>query len=241
MKYLFGILIILGVASAHAAEKNFSSGPQQKVLVELYTSEGCNSCPPAEEYLNGLDRNKALWSDFVPVAFHVDYWDELGWPDRYAQADFGKRQSRYAALKKQRTVYTPAFVLNGEMWRPATGLIKRDIPASGKTSGELQLNLKDKQVSARYQDKNQPLNDLVLNIAILGMDITSHIEAGENKGRTAQHDFVVIGFKALPANNGEWQTTLPDLHYQGANRTALAAWISRADDPTPLQTVGGEL
>jgi hypothetical protein len=172
----------------------------------------------------------------VPVAFHVDYWDELGWIDRYAQAEFGHRQSRYAQLHNQRTVFTPAFVVNGEGWRP--GVISRSIPDNDNTAGELKVALNGDKVAANYQ--HDGAKDLVLNIAVLGMDITSKIAAGENAGRTAQHDFVVVGYKSVPGN-GVWETSLPTLHYNGAKRLALAAWISRGNDPTPLQVVGGEM
>src|SRR5712692_2905929 len=75
----------------------FESGATQTTLLELFTSEGCSSCPAAEKWLSQFKTNSDLWKRIVPVAFHVDYWDNLGWPDRFAKAEFTDRQRRYAA------------------------------------------------------------------------------------------------------------------------------------------------
>src|ERR1043166_1377606 len=83
------------VVSAVAGELSFQSSEQRTPLIELYTSEGCSSCPPAEAWLSKLKTEAGLWKDFVPVAFHVDYWDHLGWRDRFASAVFTERQRAY--------------------------------------------------------------------------------------------------------------------------------------------------
>ncbi len=94
--FLLGISLSLGMVSLSVArETRFESGPAQTALVELYTSEGCSSCPPADHYLSGLARDPGLWKQFVPVAFHVDYWDQLGWTDRLASAQYSDRQRSY--------------------------------------------------------------------------------------------------------------------------------------------------
>ena len=94
----------------------FESGAAQTTLLELFTSEGCSSCPVAEKWLSQFKTNSDLWKKIVPVAFHVDYWDNLGWPDRFAKAEFTLRQRRYAASWPTGAVYTPAFVVNGKEW-----------------------------------------------------------------------------------------------------------------------------
>src|SRR5438128_265914 len=98
----------------------FESGPKKVQLLELFTSEGCSSCPPAEAWLARLVNHSRLWHEFVPVAFHVDYWNRLGWKDPFASAEWTKRQQTYAASWKAESVYTPAFVLNGREWRDAS-------------------------------------------------------------------------------------------------------------------------
>jgi hypothetical protein len=236
---LLYMLFILTSFSVYAEEIMFSSGQQQTFLIELYTSEGCNSCPPAEEYLNGLKQHQDLWRVYIPVAFHVDYWDYLGWRDPYADPAYAKRQSWYAQQRNLRTVYTPAFVVNGKAWR--LGWFNRQLPKNGKPGGELKITIEDKQLTANYMPVTSIAEKLTLNIAILGMDLISHIEAGENKGRSARHEFVVVGYKTINSNNGHWATSLPTLHYEAARQYAIAVWVNRLNDPTPLQTVGGEL
>ena len=75
----------------------FESGETQNSLIELFTSEGCSSCPPAEKWMSALKSRDDLWKKTVPVVFHVDYWDHLGWRDRFAKPEFTSRQQRYAA------------------------------------------------------------------------------------------------------------------------------------------------
>ena len=104
-----------------AAEARFGSGPQQTALIELYTSEGCSSCPPAESWMSRLKDSPGLWKQFVPIAFHVDYWDRLGWRDRFSSTRWTERQRRYASLWESESVYTPAVVVNGREQRGLPG------------------------------------------------------------------------------------------------------------------------
>src|SRR5256885_13150230 len=86
------LLAMVGAISAQAGEIVFESKPVRNHLIELYTSEGCSSCLPAEEWMNGLKNQPRLWQDIVPVAFHVDYWDHLGWRDPFASKIWTERQ-----------------------------------------------------------------------------------------------------------------------------------------------------
>src|SRR5437763_12029180 len=95
----------------------FESSETQTSLIELFTSEGCSSCPPAEKWLSAFKSNPDLWKKTVPVAFHVDYWNHLGWRDRFSKPEFTSRQRRYAAAWGGDSVYTPGFVVNGKEWR----------------------------------------------------------------------------------------------------------------------------
>ena len=222
-----------------AATLHFESGPQQKTLVELFTSEGCSSCPPAEEYLNKFKQSNDLWKKIIPVAFHVNYWDYLGWQDRYAHQAFGQRQSQYARLKRVSTVYTPAFIVNGEGWRP--GLFSRDIHGASHEPGKLVVDIQGDQLKADFHSAKSVKKSLTLNVAILGMGLSDFIERGENQGRTARHEFVVVGFDSLGSDNANWKMTLPKKHYQNIKEQAIAIWVSTNDNPTPIQAVGGNL
>src|SRR6266436_651609 len=88
------------VTTTYAQELRFQSNAKQTALIELYTSEGCSSCPPAEAWLSQLKADPRLWKDFVPLAFHVDYWDYLGWRDPFASKEWTARQYRYSAAWK---------------------------------------------------------------------------------------------------------------------------------------------
>src|SRR3977135_776940 len=89
------LLAMAAATSALAGEIAFESKPARNHLIELYTSEGCSSCPPAEEWMSGLKNQPRLWQDIVPVAFHVDYWDHLGWKDSFASKIWNERQGGY--------------------------------------------------------------------------------------------------------------------------------------------------
>src|SRR5579862_2415659 len=99
------ILAVLAGIAANAAPLQFQSSERQVALVELYTSEGCSSCPPAESWLSGLKEKPGLWSEFVPVAFHVDYWNSLGWRDKWSSQQYSDRQRDYAGVWGSGTIY----------------------------------------------------------------------------------------------------------------------------------------
>src|SRR5262249_10561477 len=109
------IMIWLAARYVFASEpKTFESGEKQSSLIELFTSEGCSSCPPAEKWMSALKSSQDLWKRTVPIVFHVDYWDHLGWRDRFAKPEFTSRQQHYAATWGGDSVYTPSFVVNGK-------------------------------------------------------------------------------------------------------------------------------
>ena len=231
------VIYILSLSSLFAAPLLLESGIKRNTLIELYTSEGCSSCPPAEEYLNNQKNNKDLWKSLVPVAFHVNYWDYIGWKDHYATQEFGQRQSLYAKLKHVSTVYTPAFMVNGNNWRP--GFFSKSLPEDSSMVGNLIVSVNRGIVNANFKSLKKITDPLKLNVAILGMGLKSVIERGENEGRTAKHEFVVVGFNSTMSNNNQWTMKLPELHHSQANDFALAVWVSKINDPSPIQVVGG--
>ena len=99
-----------------SAKTEFESPVEAVALVELFTSEGCNSCPPADAWFSSLAESEHLWSRYVPVAFHVTYWDSLGWRDRFAQKTFDARHAT-TALRAGSPVYTPGVFVAGKEWR----------------------------------------------------------------------------------------------------------------------------
>lgn len=234
-----GIALGLLLAMAPAWGWQVSSGPQRTVMIELFTSQGCSSCPPAEEFLNRFSDNPRLWRSFVPLAFHVDYWDYLGWQDRYALPDNARRQRRYAALGHVRGVYTPGFMVNGRGWRP--GWLAREPGTDGGRAGELTLLLDGDRLEARYGGAGAADGALELHVALLGMGLATDIARGERAGGHSRHDFVVLAHQVLDGAGPAWSGSLPAAGGHHPRRLALAAWVSRPGDPTPLQAAGGFL
>ena len=141
MRALLICLPAMFVAAVNAQNTSltFQSSGKQTALIELYTSEGCSSCPPAETWLSRLKESPGLWKDFVPLAFHVDYWDYLGWGDPWASKSFSDRRRAYAKQWRSDSIYTPGFVLDGKEWRDWSG--RKDGPKSaGAKAGVLTVS-----------------------------------------------------------------------------------------------------
>jgi hypothetical protein len=221
----------------------FQSGETQTALIELFTSEGCSSCPRAEKWMSALKSNSDLWKKVVPIAFHVDYWNHLGWRDRFSKPQFTQRQRRYAAAWGGDSIYTPGFVLNGREWRGWFG--GSAWPDASKKVGALRVTLSDGvNPTAEFVPQNTQQPALMLNVALLGNDLQSDIARGENAGRKLRHDFVVLDLAkiemAAAANGWTGSATLP-LEFNGHKATALAAWVTAAETSTPIQATGGWL
>ncbi len=200
MKFAWSPLLALLACTVNADTLSMNSGERQVTLLELYTSQGCSSCPPAERWLNDYVDDDNLWGKIVPVAFHVDYWDYIGWKDGFATPGNGERQRDYARAGKARTVYTPGFFANGREWRGWTfGMGPR---ASNSRPGSLEATLDGQRLTARYADNKQPLE---LNIAILGFGIDTRVERGENRNSTLRQEFVSLAHVTHPSSNGQWR------------------------------------
>src|SRR6266566_4957420 len=181
------ILLLVATLSTQAADGVFESGPQKVHLLELFTSEGCSSCPPAEAWLSKLKTEPGLWKDFFPLAFHVDYWDRLGWGDPFASKEWTARQYQYSAYWKNESVYTPGFVVDGRESQD------RSIPTSSNDRpGVLKLLIANDKISAEYKSANIGMKDVDLHVAALGFDLKTKVTAGENNGRNLSQDFVVL-------------------------------------------------
>ena len=234
--FSLGMFIHTSFGDAH-----FQSGPARTSLLELFTSEGCSSCPPAEARLSRLKDDPGLWKRFVPVAYHVDYWDRLGWRDRFASPDFTARQHRYATLWQSESVYTPAFVLDGKELR---GGLTESLP-TGPAAGVLDAqseNGKNWAVSFRPAAKER--GEFEAHVALLGAGISLKIDAGENGGRNLQHDFVVLSQEnaaLAPAGNQLAASLTTPAPTEKAPRQAVAIWVTRRGELTPVQATGGWL
>jgi hypothetical protein len=244
------LVIALACAWARldAEPATFSSGPYRVALIELYTSEGCSSCPPADAWLGKLRDKPGLWTQFVPVQFHVDYWDGLGWKDPLATREFTAREHAYASAWGGQSVYTPCFVRNGVEWRPQWGTVGG--PAA--LTGILALESDDGgawrvSFTPGPAARSSPDGLYEVHIARLGGGIYSKVTAGENGGSTLEHEFVVLGVTSKVLSAGaaggalHADLDLPrPLAVRGARR-AIAAWITPHRELEPVQAAGGWL
>lgn len=235
----YSFMLSMAFAQSKQADKStliiFESGNQQVLLLEMYSSQGCSSCPPAEKWVNKLTSSKDLWKQFIPVVFHVDYWDYLGWKDPFSHPAFSNRQ---AELKRQgliRSVYTPGFTLNGREWRG--WFSGKSLPNFIQPAGNLVVELKKQQLTARYSEFDPKQR---LNIALLGFNLTTSVTAGENHRRLLEQEFVVLDYQKISPENGLWTGTLR-LDEFADNQLGVAAWVTQENSLKPIQAVGGKL
>jgi hypothetical protein len=206
------IAAVLAAASlaATAADCRVASGAGTAALVEVYTSEGCSSCPPADRWLSAF----AAHGDprVVPIAFHVQYWDSLGWKDRFGDPRYTGRQETEARLSGARFVYTPQVVVSGRDfpdWRGKPGFdaaidaihhrparatleIASHLAADGTISGSVTSTL----------GPGLPPTNLTLVVAVVQGGLASRVTAGENRGERLAHDFVTRDMAIVPVGAG---------------------------------------
>ena len=195
--------------SAHSAEK----APQ---VVELYTSEGCSSCPPADRWLSTLKGR----ADVLALNFHVTYWDRLGWPDRFADAAYTERQYLWAQRHRSAQVYTPQVIADGQDWRGWRGSPALPGPARNPAPVRLQMLRDGDVVKVEVSAAAAGTPTLSGYWAVLEDGHATRVRAGENRGETLQHDHVVRLLREVPA----WAAT-------AGLRSQLA--VTRGDPATP--------
>lgn len=225
-----------------AAERtcSASSGATRTALVELYTSEGCSSCPPADAALARLDRTLDPGARAVPIALHVDYWDGLGWKDPYAQAAFSARHSRLVAANHHETVYTPHFFVSGRELRAGSAAVRDAVrsingeaaPASVQASARPGTDGLTIDITARAA----PDAAAALYVAVTQDGLASDVTRGENRGTRLGHDHVArtwIG--PLPLTDGAIS-----VHHQlpaAGPHSALVAFVEDGRTGEILQAV----
>lgn len=244
MKFIIYIsTVLLSLISTITYAQTFTTNKSRVNLIELYTSEGCSSCPPADDWLNNLKHDPRLWAEFIPVAFHVDYWDFIGWKDPFAKQLFSNRQRQYHQQNNLSSVYTPAMLRNGNEWTSWRRQTVLKLPTA-KFAGKLTVNLNDKAINASYHPLSKQNLEFVLNVAIIGFNLKVDVKTGENEGRQLTHDFVVVGYKKTAmrlSNNGSYMVcdvTLPKLTTNPSTK-ALVTWVNDIDNLSPIQATGG--
>jgi hypothetical protein len=245
LKLIIATVFATFVAKCQTNLIQFQSAPERTALLELYTSEGCSSCPPAEAWLSGLKDSPRLWKDFAPVAFHVDYWNYLGWKDAWSDAEFSERQRSYAQLWHSENIYTPEFVLNGKEWHNwLTG--KNGPKSDGEKVGVLTVASGDTKV---WRVNFNPAKDsgarYEIHAALLAGGIVSDVKAGENSGRQLQHDFAVVELLQIGMRNSngvaKGRFIINATKSNVGTTRALVVWVTQVDELQPIQATGGWL
>ncbi len=199
--WVLGSLLAGAGAFAGAGDGAVAAASQPRpAIVELYTSEGCSSCPAAETYIGELAGRRNV----LPLSFHVDYWDNLGWPDRFALADAVSRQRHYAKVLGKSSVYTPQVVIDGS--RDFVGSDRQGIDralADARDEGvQIGLSAADGNVTIGLKQRNGVATSEVILVAYQHKAV-SKIVRGENAGRMLEEFNIVRSLRTLGRWNGD--------------------------------------
>lgn len=246
---------LLGTATAAAATTSVAapgagatcsarSGTQAATVVELYTSEGCSSCPPADRWASTLKGNPQT----VVLAFHVNYWDRLGWPDRFASPAYTERQRQIMQSSGSRYVYTPQVVANGADWRQWPALPKA---RSAAAAPQLELIRDGERVWAHVAGSagsagaaGAPAASTVGGAArwsgywaVVEDGHSNRIKAGENQGSVLHHDHVVRRYEPVAAWSSKTPQQLAWTPGPGSAARRIVFVLTDAQTQLPLQAV----
>jgi len=236
MKWLAVAAAVGGLVAgpAHGATCNATSGPLATALVELYTSEGCNSCPPADRWLSATFAGNAAGAAAIPLAFHVDYWDRLGWKDRFAAPAYTERQYDAMRANHSRFVYTPQVLVQGRdfpAWRDRGGAAALAAASAKAARAEITLEAEPQRGSIAVKatarvPSSADRKGAALYIVLADNGLASDVKAGENAGVRLAHDHVVRLYRAGPPPdaNGDirWEVALAVPAEMGSASTVVA-------------------
>ena len=179
--------------------QQFSSQAEQVSILELFTSQGCQKCLDADKLLSKLQESPALFKKVIPIAYHVDYWNDKGWIDPLSTKASTKRQYEYATIWRKPRIYTPLFVFNGlstRFW--SIDELDLDTPYKNKP-GILSIKLKNKKFMSVHFKSNDKKHikktNVIIHANIMVMDLATKVLSGENKGKTLHNDFVSVALK----------------------------------------------
>lgn len=244
---IFGVLTT-GVLSTYSyaattQQCHAVSGERRVPLLELYTSEGCDSCPPTDKWLSELPQRGFGTDRVVALSFHVDYWDYIGWRDPYAQARFSERQRSANARNGARQIYTPQLMLNGRDFRGGrnniAGLL--DEVSRGPAKAAIRLSAapgpSQLDVSGAWSATDADTARLGQGwLALYENRLATEVRAGENRGKRLEHDFVVRDL-AGPFPVGEFRHTFPLDARWNRGQLAVAAFALDARSGGTLQAL----
>ena len=206
VKYVSFLLVTLAVFSVSSGlmdkEEDDMTDENNFALIELFTSQGCSSCPAADKLLSEFVAKED--DKIYGLSFHVSYWNHLGWKDPYSKKEFTERQRQYARTFSNSNIYTPQMVVNGTHEFVGSNRLKAEkaIAQAFDEAYTHKINLNrvvmDRKVEVTYKI-NGPLKERHLHFAIVEKDLKNRVSRGENRDRLLHHDNVVRYFKTLPA------------------------------------------
>jgi len=217
ISFIACLLVSAMAARAKATHLNkMTPDPKGFAVVELFTSEGCSSCPPADALVAKIQKENKDKPVYI-LAYHVDYWNRLGWKDVFSSADFSKRQHEYANYLHLQSVYTPQVIVNGktEFVGSEEGTFRNTLKASLQKQPNAQLTVSglktDKNMASFNYTTTGADKNTVLLIAVLQKSAQTKVERGENGGRTLSHVQIVRELQpvAIKGNSGTANMALP--------------------------------
>ncbi len=230
---------VAAVLLSAAAACSVTSPAHTVALVELYTSQGCSSCPPADRWLSALPASFTP-DRAIPLALHVGYWDYIGWKDPFARREFNARQSELAAANRNRSVYTPGVFVQGREtpnWRDAKAFkaaVQGINAAPPRAAIDLTARVDGGAVEITAHAKGT-LQQPRIALALAQSGFATAVTAGENRGEKLANDHVAREWRMTPGASATTRFTLPtDVP---ATRLSIVAWVQEADAPAPLQAV----
>jgi len=241
------LAIALLMPTVSFAACDVKSGPKAAALVELYTSEGCSSCPPADKQLSQFPSREYSFGQIVPISLHVDYWDYIGWKEPFAQPKFSERQSWLVRTNGHKTVFTPHFFVSGTEvrdWRADLGdQLKRVLaePAGASIRVQAESGASGTLAVAASATAPRSPEQLALFVALTEDKITSSVSAGENRGVTLAHDHVVrewIGPIALNGGHAEIKQAVTARSNWNAAQLGVVGFVQDMRTGHVLQAVG---
>ncbi len=226
---LMSILFSLNVTAQSYLNFEKISDEKSPIFIELYSSQGCSSCPPAEEWLSSFVDNGELWNTYFPVSFHVTYWNYLGWKDPFSDRRYSQRQYDHLSLLNIRQVYTPQFVVNSSEWR---GWFNRDYDSLKQIKREkapkLNLEIKSGKVTAILDDSVAVDSSYKFHLAIVGSGFSTKVTRGENRSKQLKQDFTVLDVQTFTRGADSTFSgsvkPLPKISIE-AKRLAWVGWV----------------
>ncbi|MBA3771308.1 MAG: DUF1223 domain-containing protein [Ramlibacter sp.] len=225
-------VLVAGGAHASIAACRAESPAALTPVIELYTSEGCSSCPPADRWLSGL-KGTAAGGGAVVQAFHVGYWDYIGWIDRFASPAHTSRQRTVAAQNGKPGIYTPQLVRNGQDWRDYSRALDRGESARARITLE-------KNTDDSFEARVTPAEGVSAWGAYWTVTEHGHsskVKAGENAGEFLQHDFVVRQYVPVGEYRGSSKLTLRAVPRQPAHPRQVNLVVFDPKSGKPLQAL----